>query len=381
MQKLLFIVFIGLIFLGCKEAKETETTVDQLENTTDFSISYAEGFQIDDRGSYKILTVSNPWPGADKSYRYVLMNKGEEVQISEENDGIITVPIQSIVVTSTTHIPSLELLEETNSLVGFPNLNYISSAATRARIDQGAIAELGINEDLNTEVLIDLKPDALVTFAVEGGNQTVTNIQQVGIPVLYNSDWTENHPLGKAEWIKFFGLLFDKFEEASEVFSAIETDYLAAKTLASNTTTSPTVLSGAMYRDIWYLPQGDSWAAQFIKDAGGNYLWQDSKGSGSLSLNIESVLEKGQQADFWIGPGQFSSYNQLAEANAAYEQFKAFQEQTVFTFTAKKGATGGVIYYELAPNRPDLVLKDMIKILHPELLEDYELYFFSRLEP
>ena len=135
-----------------------------------------------------------------------------------------------------------------------------------------------------------------------------------------------------------------------------------------------------MYKDVWYLPQGDSWAAQFIADANGKYLWSDTEGTGSISANLEAVLDKGQDADYWIGPGQFTSLKQLQEAHSVYAQFDAFQQQKVFSFTNKKGPNGGVLYYELAPNRPDIVLKDIIKILHPNLLPDHNLYFFSTLE-
>jgi iron complex transport system substrate-binding protein len=134
-----------------------------------------------------------------------------------------------------------------------------------------------------------------------------------------------------------------------------------------------------MYKDIWYLPQGDSWAAQFIADANGNYIWKDTEGTGSLSLNLEAVLEKGKNAEYWIGPGQFTSLHQLKETHSVYPQFEAYKKGNVFSFTNKQGATGGVLYYELAPNRPDLVLKDIIKILHSDLLPDYKPYFFTKL--
>ncbi|RDK87186.1 iron complex transport system substrate-binding protein [Marinirhabdus gelatinilytica] len=352
----------------------------ELKKVSEIQTDFAEGFSIQDHKGYKTLTITNPWPGAEKEFTYALVEKGTVVEFQSQFDAIVEVPLKSIVVTSTTHIPSLEALGVSDKLVGFPNLDYISSEKTRNRIDNAEITELGKNESINAEVLIDLSPSAVVTFAVEGDNKTVATIERTGIPVLYNADWTETTPLGKAEWIKFFGVLFNKEATADSIFNHIKTEYIAARKIAQNAKETPTVLSGAMYKDVWYLPQGDSWAARFIQDANANYLWSDTKGTGSISLHIESVLEKGQKADYWIGPGQFTSLSQMKEHSKVYAQFEAFQQNNVFSFTTKKGATGGVVYYELAPNRPDLVLKDMIKIFHPELLQDYELYFFSKLD-
>ncbi|MEZ4857902.1 MAG: ABC transporter substrate-binding protein [Flavobacteriaceae bacterium] len=377
MKNIVISLCVVFLFSNCKE-KTTPHSVNKIEKTA--PVTYAQGFKIEAFDTYKILTVKNPWPGASETYSYALVPKGAAIPEAKNVTAVIEVPVQSIVVTSTTHIPSLEMLEVEDKLVGFPNLDYISSKKTRALIDAKKINEIGKNEAINTELLIDLNPDAMVTFAVEGQNKTVATIEKTGIPVLYNADWTETHPLGKAEWIKFFGVLFGKEKEADSIFSEIEKNYQQAKQLASKTTLKPTVLSGAMYKDIWYLPQGNSWAAQFINDANGAYLWATANGTGSLSLTLESVLEKGQQADFWIGPSQFTSYTQMEDAHSVYSQFKAFQEKKIFSFTTKKGATGGILYYELAPNRPDLVLKDIIKILHPEVLPDYELYFFAPLQ-
>ena len=376
MQKICSLLFVAFLFVCCKNDPEKT----DLPTSTATAIKYAQGFEIENFDTHKVLTISNPWPGADKTYTYLL--KKQDVNLGNEAsyDGVVQIPVQNIVVTSTTHIPSLEMLEVENTLVGFPNLKYISSEKTRNLIDNGAIKELGKNEDINTEVLIDLSPDVVVTFAVEGGNKSVSTIQKMGIPVIYNSDWTETHPLGKAEWIKFFGALFDKEQEADQIFSEIEENYIAAKELASQASTMPTVLSGAMYKDIWYMPQGDSWAAQFIADAHGEYLWKDSEGTGSISLNLESVLEKGKQADVWIGPSQFTSLEQMNETHSVYGEFEAFKQQNVYSFTNIKGATGGVLYYELAPNRPDIVLKDIIKMIHPQLLPEHEFYFFSLLK-
>jgi iron complex transport system substrate-binding protein len=374
--KFLATAFLSIVLLVCCKQPTT-----QQENTPESNgVQYATGFTISKVEDHTVISIVNPESNNKKELRYALVEKDISVKNPEGYDAVVRVPLKKIVVTSTTHIPSLEALGLENSLVGFPNLKYISSKKTRDNISKDRVKELGNNQDINIEVLLELAPDVVVGFTLEGNNKSLQTIEKTGIPVLINADWRETHPLGKAEWIKFFGALYNKTQQADSIFNTIETNYNQAKKLAQNTTLKPRVLSGAMYKDIWYMPKGDSWAARFIEDANGNYLWKETKGTGSIALNIESVLEKGQQADFWIGPGQFTTKAQLLEFNTVYGAFEAFKNDKVFSFTNKKGASGGVIYYELAPNRPDLVLKDIINILHPTLLKDYQPHFFEAIK-
>ncbi|WP_396150454.1 ABC transporter substrate-binding protein [Flavobacterium sp.] len=376
MKKLILFSIFSFFYISCQQKEKKSKEIQSPENY----IRYATGLSIQKQDDFSIVTVSNPWPTSDKKYTYILHQPSAKIPDSLQKYAAIQVPIKSIVVTSTTHIPALELLGVENKLVGFPNTDYISSEKTRTLIETGKIREIGTNQSLNTEVLLDMQPDVIIGFGVDGEKKTYDNLQQNGLKILYNGDWTEQHPLGRAEWIQLFGVLFGLEEKANQVFKTIENDYLAAITLAKKATSKPTILSGAIYQDQWYLPQGKSWAAQFLDNAGGNYLWAATEGTGSLSLSFETVLEKAQNADFWIGPGQFTSFEELEKANPNYKHFKAVQNKNVYSFSSKKGRTGGVIYYELASNRPDLVLKDLIKILHPELVPDYELYFFEKLK-
>jgi iron complex transport system substrate-binding protein len=369
------------LFTNCKkdsEVKKTSSEYEEFSNPT-----YAKGFELSSFENYKILKITSPWQNSDKSYKYVLINDDglSKLKLNEnEFDGIISIPIKKIVVTSTTHIPALELLEVEQSLVGFPETDYISSEKTRKRIEDGLIRDLGKNEGINTEVLLEIKPDVVIGFGVDGVNKTFENIQHANIPVVYNGDWVESSPLAKAEWIKFFGVLYNKEKKADSIFKAIESGYLLAKELAKNAISKPTVLCGAMHKDIWYLPNGTSTEAQFLNDANVNYLWKDFSGTGSLALNFEIVYEKAKDADIWISPSYYKSYNALMKANQHYTKFKAYLDKSIYSFNSTLGETGGVLYYELGIARPDLVLKDIIKICHPELLPDYKTFFFKPLD-
>lgn len=343
-------------------------------------VKYAKGFSIIHYDGFSIVNVTNPWPNANKSYTYILKEKNGIVPDNLKQFTTINVPIKTIVVTSTTHIPSLEMLGVEKSLVGFPKLDLISSEKIRALIDAKKVKELGSNHSLNTEVLIDLQPNVIIGYGLDNSNPTLDNLEKNGLKVLLNGDWNEQTPLGKAEWIKFFGALYGKQELANTLFSKIEKDYLNTLEIAKKATSNPTILAGDMFEDKWYLPQGTSWGCQLLKEAKGNYLWSETSGTGSLALSFETVLEKAKEADLWITSGQFSSLKEMTDANPHYAQFKAFQQKNVYSFSGKKGKTGGVLYYELAPNRPDLVLKDIVKILHPELLVGYQPFFFEKLK-
>ncbi len=381
MYKFLFLNFLFLLF-NCKSepAKQLKETI---EGTT-LNLRYAKGFSVKDYGTYKILEIKKPWPESEKEYHFALLKDNHDVDfwIKERQrfDNTIRLPIKKIVVTSTTHIPALELLDVEKTLIGFPGTDFISSKTIRQQIQKGSIRELGKNEGLNTEVLLELNPEVIIGFGIDGNNRSLETIKKSGIPVIFNGDWVEGSPLAKAEWIKFFGALYNKEKEADSIFNRIEEDYLDAKKLALNTQTNPTVLSGAMHNDIWYLPNGTSTEGQLLKDANVNYLWQDTQGTGSLKLSFESVFVRAKNANIWLSPSNYSNLKRLKNGNENHALFKAFQDKNIYTFTNTKGASGGVLYYELGMTRPDLVLKDLIKICHPELLEDYKLHFFKPLK-
>lgn len=369
----ILIAFVCL-FSSCKKIEENKSTKVQNE------IEFADGLEIHNYDGFTVMKVTKPWPNATKTFTYVCSNSKEIIPDSLAKYTFIQTPIQNLVATSTTHISSIVALNESTKLKGFPNLDYISSPVVRTLIKEGKVMELSDQENLNFEKTVDLQPQLIVGLSIDNETSKFNQFEKAGIPVVYNADWVETSPLGKAEWVKFFGVLFDKQKEANEYFQKIVSEYNEAKELVSKINETPTVLSGSIFQDIWYAPQGESWMADFIKDAKGNYIWKDTKGTGSLSLSLEAVLEKGIDADFWIGPGQFTSYQEMLAGNKHYNQFKAFQNKKIYSYSLKKGETGGIIFYEDAPNRPDLVLKDLIFILHPEVLPNYQPTFILPIQ-
>ena len=374
--KLAFFISFFLL-IGCKKNEAEAVAATEIAKN---SIEYASGLSIVKHEGYSVVKVSNPWPNANKSFTYILKEKDAKIPDSLVSYTTIKVPLESVVVTSTTNIPFLEMLEVEDKLIGFPHTDYISSEKTRKLIDKGAVKNVGQNEKLNIEQLIELAPELIVTFGVDNNNPMLDNLKKNGLNVFIQADWMEQSPLGKAEWIKLYGALFGKEDKAKELFDKIVLSYNQALKLVAEKPAVSTVLYGSMYEDVWYVAKGNSWVAQFMKDAHSNYLWADLKGTGSEGLSFEKILVKAKTANFWIASGSFKSLEEVAKANPHYAEFDAFKNKNVYNFEGKLGATGGTVFYELSPSRPDLVLKDYIKIFHPDLLPSYEFTFASKLK-
>jgi iron complex transport system substrate-binding protein len=372
--------FFSVLLLSLFACKKVDSTAKSENNFEKVKVEYADGFSIHLYENYTKVIVHSPWQDAENDIIYLIKEKAIDIPKDETYDVLIESPIENLVTTSTTHIPSLITLDKIDNLVGFPNLDYISSPEARQLIAEDKIKELGRNESLNTEVLLSVNPDVVFSFAIEGRNKTLNQIESAGIPVVYNGDWLENDVLGKAEWIKFFGAFLGELDKSIEAFEEVKTSYESIKEKVAKIQTRPSVISGAMHQDRWYLPYGTSWQGQLFKDANASYVYQNTSGKGSAAYSFEKVLEDAKDSDFWISPAQFTSYHQLEKSNVHYKEFKAFQEKNIFTMSTTTGETGGVLFYEVGPNRPDLVLKDLVKILHPDVFKNEEFTFFKPLD-
>jgi len=369
-----FLLLVTLLFFGCrKQASESKAPINQ-------STKYAKGFWIEDKGTYKDVFVRQSSDSTSPTLHYRLIKDTTTAPAPEAGIMAIHIPISSIVCTSTTHIPLLDYLNETEKLLGFPSTNFISSARARARIDKGFVKELGLDNSMNLELLAQLKPSIVMAYTLTSDLGNLKKIKEMGIPVVINAEYLEHHPLGRAEWIKFMALFFGKEKQADSIFNWIENEYVKAKASTLTSSKIPTVLTGIPYGGTWYLPGGQNYAARFFEDAGCHYLWSDNPSTGFLQLSLETVYERASTADYWIGVGSFETYSDLKSTDDRFTKFSAWQNKMIYHYNGRIGPTGGNEYLELGYLRPDLVLKDLIQITHPVLYPQPDLFFYKRLK-
>lgn len=378
MKKSLLFIFIALLSLSCSRTPQENSH----ESLQEIKLDYALGFKIFQGEGYKVVEVIHGFPGDHKPFRYYVQESSSATKPEEYFNASIPLEIHKIILTSTTQVPHLTELGLAEKLVAFPNRDLISSKPVRQLIEQGKVAELGGGANFNSEKIIDISPDLLVISTLGDNLKDLQLLDKANIPAVINGDYMEQHPLGRAEWIKFTGALTGTLDEAIKKFEQVKSNYLNLKTTVKQRDLEhlPSVISGNMYKDIWYAPAGNNWGAIFLEDAGADYIFKDQEHSGSLQLNYEFVLDKGLDAEIWISTAEFSTLDQMKNADSRYTKFKAFQEANVYTFANTRGATGGLEYFELGYTRPDIILKDLIKIFHPELLPDYKPYFYERLK-
>lgn len=356
------------------------------------TVEYATGFTVEYFNSYKVITVTAPFPGAeaDDAVTYVLVQCGAPTPDGYANALVTTVPVNSVIALSTTYLPHLRELDVLDHLVGVDTMAFVNTPEVLALSDAGALVEVGNGADVNVEVVLDTAPDLVMSYA-SGSPEFDTHpvLLDAGVFTAIAADYVESHPLGRAEWLKFTALFFNAEGAAQKSFTDKAQVYngLMALTAELPVEEQPLILwdSYTSYGSgAWYIPGQNSYVAQLIQDAGARYVLQDAAEvqgiSSSVPFSFEAVYEVGLMADIWI-PGSFgiNTLDDLLGQDERYADFAALTNGRVFTLGARLNANGGDDYYENGVTNPQLVLADLIAIFHPELLPDHELYFFRWL--
>lgn len=364
----------ALLLMACGGGKITGNTATE---GTPVSLSYAKGFGLSHAPHYTIVTVYNPWKPGEVYDTYYLV-KHDSISVPA-NGHKVKIPLESLMVNSSTHLGFLDMLGELERITGVSSADYVYNPYIRQRLADGKIKDLGDSFDLDIENLLLLHPQAVMTTAYNADDENSKRMKQTGLALLYNIEWQERSLLGRAEWIKFVAAFFDKEALADSLFNDVEQRYLAIRKQASDLPGRPSIFSGQDFRGTWSMPGGQSYTAQLFRDAGSAYHFANDSTTGSIPGTIEEALMTFSIADIWVGT-QAASLQELGDTNIKYRLFKAFREGKVYNYNKRSTPSGGNDYWESGVARPDLLLKDMAKVCHPGLFPDYELTYMEPLK-
>ncbi|ABA24873.1 Periplasmic binding protein (plasmid) [Trichormus variabilis ATCC 29413] len=379
---------IATLIIACHQTTihtSTNTCTPKYNPNQDYfpnkiKITHARGLAVEYHKHYKVVTIKNPWQNAKTQFQYVLVQCGTPTPQGFKQAQVITVPINSIVSLSTTHLPHLAKLDVVDKLIGVSNIKQVNTPEVIERIKTGNITQVGNNSNVDIEKLLALNPDLVTTFGT-GNSQTdsYSKLTEAGLKVGINAEYMEDTPLGRSEWLKFTALFFNQEAKAEKIFSEIAQKYTQIAAKAQSVKYRPSVFVGFNFKGTWFMPAGNSYVAKYLADAGGNYLWSDDKSNGSLPLSFEVVLERAANADYWLNFSQgWQNVKDLITEDNRYADFQAVKTGNLYNNNARVNANGGNDYWEGGISNPDIVLADLIKILHPEILPNHQLFYYRK---
>ena len=337
---------------------------------------YAQGFAIYKNGESMLLKVTNPWQyAANVELNYLLKTDAKPEVLNE-----IKIPVGKVVCMSTTHVAFISALEKIPSIAGVSGLRHVSDPAVVQLSRENKILEMGYDTNLSYELLCSLAPDVVFAYGVAGEFATVEKkLNELGIKVVYIGEYLENTPLGKAEWVVAMAAFLGEMEKAEKIFEKIENSYNGVREKVKNPDKKPLVMMNIPYKDVWYLPGTLNYMVKFIEDAGGKYIYPENGKRESDPLSIEKAFVLAQTADYWLMGNSPKNLDDLKAIDPRMAEIPAFREQKVYNSNLRTNDFGDD-FWESGIVKPDVVLKDLIKILHPEILPDHELYYYRHLK-
>jgi len=377
----LFLLIPALLLVSCAGREQIEHKYPGRQGY--HHIDFAEGFTMQKTDNGTVVTIINPWQGAeDISHKYYLIRENGTIPTGTDPSRIIYVPVEKIICMSMTHLSMIKALNESQTVAAVSGAGFVYDPCLAGRINDGTVSDVGFEAGLNTELILRINPGLVMMYGIGSESAGYTSkIQELGIPVMFNGDYLETHPLGKAEWIKLFGALYCKEETADSIFLSVARSYNETKTLiAGKITKRPHVLLGLPYKDTWFVSPGNSYISRLIRDAGGDYLWEDTSSSLSMPLGIEDVFIRSLTADVWINTGNAASKNEIASLDSRLEIIPCFRNGNLYNNINRITPGGGNDYWETGTLYPDIILKDIAAILHPDLFPEHELVYYKKIE-
>jgi len=381
MRNIVFYLFISLLLttFSCKQKNNkpriAQVFEEQAASDLESEIIFAEGFDLYRWNGITKLVIYHPEMKDHIIGEYYLAD-GEVTSIFADTSTMISLPLEKVAVFSATQLNAFQKLGILDKVVGVSEARYIVNETVKQELKRGEIVELAGSGNFFIEKTISVNPELIFHSPYKITDSHALDV--TGIPLIPFFDYFENDPLGRAEWIRFTAAFFGKDELADSLFVKIVTQYKKYKVLATESKTKPTVFSDKYFNGQWYVPGGQSYIARLFADAGANYLWSDDENVASFPLDYEVVFGKAHNADFWRIVGSYGdtpTYAGLEAENELYKHFKAFQDKKVIYCNARESA-----YFETSPLEPQLILGDLIKAFHPELLPDYKPKYYKILK-
>lgn len=344
------------------------------------SFHYARLLTLVEHDGYTIADISNPWKPGKRLHRYYLVPKSNNSDLSSQTfaDGtVIRTPIERAAVFTTVHCALLTELGLGSKIVGVADAKYIKVPYIQQQIEAGRIVDCGNGLNPVVEIIMDVKPEVIMLSPFENSGG-YGKTEEIGIPLIECAEYMETSPLARAEWMRFYGLLFGVGDKADHLFQQVDSSYTALKQQAEKAGEGRSVIVDKVTGSVWYMPGGRSTIGQMLQDAGANYPWATDEQSGSLALPFEAVLEKGGEADVWIlryNSDHDLQYDELLSEYHGYSHLKAFRQQEVYGCNVEQS-----LFYEETPFHPERLLTDFLLILHPEMTGLPALRYYKKVK-
>jgi len=359
-MRFLFIVGILLLLAGCGEESIADRLVpdhdspgEQISGT--LSIEFAENFELKRTEDGYLVNIIDPNTGdIEKTYTIERARKKKIIGLTSTLNGM------------------LSILGETDLLVGVSSMDYVYDVNIREKFERQEITEFGDETSHSVEKIIASDANTILYSGFGDEFPNHEKLEKLGFSIIPIYDWREVHPLGKAEWIKLVGILSGKEKEAIAFFEEVKQKYKDTKKLLIDIKKNPTVISGNLIGDIWFAPAGDSYMARIIQDAGGDYVYAKTEGTGSTQKSIEQIIKDNRTTDFWINPG-IGTKKQIEKINPHSKHLDAFTNG-LYCYSPNMQK-----FWERSAAEPHLVLSDLIHIFHPEIEEIKTLHFYEKI--
>ena len=367
---LLFVAITIIELTSCSQHESTLSLNQLFNNQANpelvSSVNHANGFDIYEVDGIKKLVIYNP-RNNDEILATYFFTDSTGYNSYQPSDELIHTPLDSVAVFSATQLNAFSKLDILNKVIAISESEYIRNKTVQKLYESGKIVNLAGNGIFYLEKTLEVNPK--IIFYSPYNMAEKHPLAATEITMIPFFDFMESNPLGRAEWIKFTALFFNKEAEADSIFNAIVSSYKKYSEIALEADSKPTVFSDKYYSGQWFVSGGKSYIAQLFKDAGADYLWKDDQNTGSVNLDFEVVYNKAHNADFWRIVGTYTdgfTYDKLVAENDLYKNFNAFTDKKVIFCDSKESS-----YFETGTLEPHLLLADLIYAFHPELLPDY----------